>query len=208
MQTQEQETNDELDASSSKEFSQAIPKEKGREPAGNTSSGLAVPSSFQKDNTITIPQEEYKRLKEAYRKLPDIMPREEIDRRVELERNSLTKARMQAEADAFRDSQKLSELEKKCQDYYIPSTIKEATSVKEAKLAFLEAMKRKYSVSKFRVDEAGDLDSQIENLCLLVQELTAYKQMVNTRQREVGVGKIINNTKAQKLKVRLGVSDA
>ncbi|WKC58528.1 terminase [Borrelia sp. P9F1] len=155
-------------------------------------------------STITIPQEDYKRLKDAYKKLPDIMPREEIDRRVELERNSLTKARLQAEADAFRDSQKLSELEKKCQDYYTPSTIKDAGSVRETKLAFLEAMKRKYSVPKFRVDESGDLDSQIENLCLLVQEFTAYRQTVNTRNREVG--KIINNTKAQRHKERWGAA--
>ncbi|UGQ16717.1 terminase [Borrelia sp. RT5S] len=179
------------------------------EPEGgnNTEAAVVVQQSNKpsRDNaaqrdSVTISQDEYKRLKDAYRKLPDMMPREEIDRRVEIERNSLTKARLQAEADAFKDSQKLSELEKKCQEYYIPSTVKDATSVKEAKLAFLEAMKRKYSVSKFKVDEAGDLDSQIDNICLVVQENTAYKQMVNTQNREVG--KIINNTKAQRYKER------
>ncbi|MBW6408448.1 hypothetical protein KZ873_32445, partial [Pseudomonas aeruginosa] len=87
-----------------------------------------------------------------------------------------------------------------CEQYEITPPFANASSIKDAKLAFLDATKKKYSI-KFRVDESGDLDSQIENISLLVQELTAYKQMVNARNRYVG--QIINNTKAQRYKERL-----
>ncbi|PRR45345.1 terminase, partial [Borreliella burgdorferi] len=55
----------------------------------------------------------------------------------------------------------------------------------------------------FKIDEEGDLDSQIDNISLLVQELTAYKQMVNARNRFTG--QIINETKLQKYKDRFAL---
>ncbi|WP_236842440.1 hypothetical protein [Borrelia hermsii] len=79
----------------------------------------------------------------------------------------------------------------------LPPPFSNASSIKDAKLAFLDAMKKKYNI-KFRVDESGDLDLQIENISLLVQELTSYKQMVNARNRYVG--KIINSTISQRHK--------
>lgn len=75
-------------------------------------------------------------------------------------------------------------------------------NVKDAKLAFLNAMKKKYNIN-FKIDEDDDLDHQIDNISLLVQELTAYKQLVNARNRFTG--QIINNTKAQRFKNKFAI---
>ncbi|WP_228492842.1 hypothetical protein [Borreliella bavariensis] len=64
-------------------------------------------------------------------------------------------------------------------------------------------MKKKYNIN-FRIDEEGDLDAQIDNISLLVQELTAFKQMVNARNRFAG--QVINNTLAQRYKNELYAS--
>nr|QBL99586.1 hypothetical protein EZU71_07200 [Borrelia miyamotoi] len=71
-------------------------------------------------------------------------------------------------------------------------------------MSLLEAIKKKNSI-KITIDESVDLDSQIENISVILQELTAYKQMVNARNRYVG--QIINNTKAQRYKERLVTRD-
>ncbi|ASJ27726.1 terminase [Borrelia turicatae] len=164
------------------------------------------PSSDVNNNKdlVTISVEEYEKLISDSKRLPDMISREDFERRLAEAESNFTKARKQAEkqaeVDAFKDSKLLAHLEKACEQYEITPPFANASSIKDAKLAFLDAMKKKYSI-KFRVDESGDLDSQIENISLLVQELTAYKQMVNSRNRYVG--KIINNTKAQRHKERL-----
>ncbi|WP_434246510.1 terminase [Borreliella burgdorferi] len=166
----------------------------------------AISDSLSKNDKefVTISSEEYEKLMSDVKRLPDMISREDFERRLAEAESNFTKARKQAErqaeANAFKDSKLLSSLEKSCEQYEIIPPFANSLSVKDAKLAFLDAMKRKYNV-KFKIDEEGDLDSQIENISLLVQELTAYKQIVNARHRFTG--QIINNTKAQKYKEKL-----
>ncbi|ANA44002.1 hypothetical protein [Borrelia hermsii] len=164
------------------------------------SSGSSSDSNNNKD-LVTISVEEYDKLISDSKKLPDMVPREDFERRLAEAESNFTKARKQAEkqaeVDAFKDSKLLTHLEKACEQYEITPPFSNASSIKDAKLAFLDAMKKKYNI-KFRVDESGDLDLQIENISLLVQELTSYKQMVNARNRYVG--KIINSTISQRHK--------
>lgn len=153
---------------------------------------------------VTISSEEYEKLVSDSKKLSGMISREDFERRLAEAESNFTKARKQAErqaeANAFKDSKVLTNLEKACEQYEITPPFANALSVKDAKLAFLEAMKKKYNVN-FRIDEEGDLDSQIANISLLVQELTAYKQVVNARNRFTG--QIINNTLAQQYKNQL-----
>ncbi|WP_420025365.1 terminase (plasmid) [Borreliella yangtzensis] len=149
---------------------------------------------------VTISLEEYEKLMSDAKKLPDMISRENFERRLAEAESNFIKAKRQAEANAFKDSKVLTDLEKACQQYEITPPFANALSVKDAKLAFLQAMKKKYNVN-FKIDEEGDLDSQIENISLLVQELTAYKQVVNAINRFTG--QIINNTLAQQHKNRL-----
>ncbi|WP_233709400.1 hypothetical protein [Borreliella bavariensis] len=97
----------------------------------------------------------------------------------------------------------MTNLKKACEQYEITPPFANALSVKDAKLAFLDAMKKKYNIN-FRIDEEGDLDAQIDNISLLVQELAAFKQMVNARNRFAG--QVINNTLAQRYKNELYAS--
>ncbi|AHH05809.1 terminase (plasmid) [Borrelia miyamotoi] len=172
----------------------------------SSSSGTSSEANNVSSNKefVTISCDEYEKLISDSKKLPDMISKEDFERRLAEVESNFTKARKQAEkqaeVDAFKDSKLLAHLEKACEQYEITPPFANASSIKDAKLAFLDAMKKKYSI-KFRVDESGDLDSQIENISLLVQELTAYKQMVNARNRYVG--QIINNTKAQRYKERL-----
>ncbi|WP_328700229.1 terminase [Borreliella bavariensis] len=141
------------------------------------------------------------------KKLPNMISREDFEKRLAEAESNFTKARKQAErqaeANAFKDSKVLTNLEKACEQYEITPPFANALSVKDAKLAFLDAMKKKYNIN-FRIDEEGDLDAQIDNISLLVQELTAFKQMVNARNRFAG--QIINNTLAQRYKNELYAS--
>ncbi|WP_418885577.1 terminase [Borreliella tanukii] len=156
---------------------------------------------------VTISSEEYEKLVSDAKKLPDMISREDFEKRLAEAESNFIKARKQAErqaeANAFKDSKVLTNLEKACEQYEITPPFANALSVKDAKLAFLDAMKKKYNI-KFRIDEEGDLDAQIDNISLLVQELTAYKQMVNARNRFTG--QIINNTLAQRYKNQLYAS--
>ncbi len=149
---------------------------------------------------VTISSEEYEKLVSDAKKLPNMISREDFEKRLAEAESNFIKARKQAErqaeANAFKDSKVLTNLEKACEQYEITPPFANALSVKDAKLAFLDAMKKKYNIN-FRIDEEGDLDAQIDNISLLVQELTAYKQLVNARNRFKG--QIINNTKAKKL---------
>ncbi|MCD2401677.1 terminase [Borreliella bissettiae] len=158
---------------------------------------------------VTISSEEYERLVSDAKKLPDMISREDFEKRLAEAESNFIKARKQAErqaeANAFKDSKILSNLEKACEQYEITPPFANVLSVKDAKLAFLDAMKKKYNI-KFKIDEEGDLDSQIDNISLLVQELTAYKQMVNARNRFTG--QIINETKLQKYKDRFTLGRA
>ncbi|AHH12000.1 Hypothetical protein BCO_0120900 (plasmid) [Borrelia coriaceae ATCC 43381] len=171
--------------------------------SGSSSDASNVSSKDAKD-IVTISADEYEKLIADSKRLPDMISREDFERRLAEAESNFIKARKQAEkqaeVDAFKDSKILAHLEKACEQYEITPPFSNAGSIKDAKLAFLDAMKKKYSI-KFKVDESGDLDSQIDNISLLVQELTAYKQMVNARNRYVG--QIINNTKAQRHKDRL-----
>lgn len=163
---------------------------------------VAISESFTKNDKelVTISSEEYEKLMSDSKKLPDMISREDFEKRLAEAESNFIKARKQAErqaeANAFKDSKVLSNLEKACEQYEITPPFASSLSIKDAKLAFLEAMKKKYNVN-FKIDEEGDLDCQIDNISLLVQELTAYKQMVNARNRFKG--QIINNTKAKKL---------
>ncbi|WP_187981721.1 terminase [Borreliella bavariensis] len=156
---------------------------------------------------VTISSEEYEKLVSDAKKLPNMISREDFEKRLAEAESNFTKARKQAErqaeANAFKDSKVLTNLEKACEQYEITPPFANALSVKDAKLAFLDAMKKKYNIN-FRIDEEGDLDAQIDNISLLVQELTAFKQMVNARNRFAG--QIINNTLAQRYKNELYAS--
>ncbi|WP_051374068.1 hypothetical protein [Borrelia persica] len=178
----------------------------------NEQEASSAEASYDVNNTnisnskelVTISVDEYEKLVADSKKLPDMISREDFERRLAEVESNFTKARKQvekqAEVDAFKDSKLLANLEKACEQYEITPPFANVGSIKDAKLAFLDAMKRKYNI-KFKVDESGDLDSQIENISLLVQELTAYKQMVNVRNKNIG--QVINNTKAQRYKERL-----
>ncbi|WP_440201394.1 terminase, partial [Borreliella garinii] len=150
---------------------------------------------------VTISSEEYEKLVSDAKKLPNMISREDFEKRLAEAESNFIKARKQAErqaeANAFKDSKVLTNLEKACEQYEITPPFANALSVKDAKLAFLDAMKKKYNIN-FRIDEEGDLDAQIDNISLLVQELTAFKQMVNARNRFAG--QVINNTLAQRYK--------
>lgn len=156
---------------------------------------------------VTISSEEYEKLVSDAKKLPNMISREDFEKRLAEAESNFIKARKQAErqaeANAFKDSKVLTNLEKACEQYEITPPFANALSVKDAKLAFLDAMKKKYNIN-FRIDEEGDLDAQIDNISLLVQELTAFKQMVNARNRFAG--QVINNTLAQRYKNELYAS--
>lgn len=156
---------------------------------------------------VTISSEEYEKLVSDAKKLPNMISREDFEKRLAEAESNFTKARKQAErqaeVNAFKDSKVLTNLEKACEQYEITPPFANALSVKDAKLAFLDAMKKKYNIN-FRIDEEGDLDAQIDNISLLVQELTAFKQMVNARNRFAG--QVINNTLAQRYKNELYAS--
>lgn len=169
---------------------------------------VAISESLPKNDKelVTISSEKYERLVADAKKLPDMISREDFEKRLAEAESNFIKARKQAErqaeANAFKDSKILTNLEKACEQYEIAPPFANVLSVKDAKLAFLDAMKKKYNI-KFKIDEEGDLDSQIDNISLLVQELTAYKQMVNARNRFTG--QIINETKLQKYKDRFAL---
>ncbi|ACJ73220.1 putative phage terminase (plasmid) [Borreliella afzelii ACA-1] len=156
---------------------------------------------------VTISSEEYEKLVSDAKKLPNMISREDFEKRLAEAESNFIKARKQAErqaeVNAFKDSKVLTNLEKACEQYEITPPFANALSVKDAKLAFLDAMKKKYNIN-FRIDEEGDLDAQIDNISLLVQELTAFKQMVNARNRFAG--QVINNTLAQRYKNELYAS--
>ncbi|WP_215536363.1 terminase [Borreliella bavariensis] len=156
---------------------------------------------------VTISSEEYEKLVSDAKKLPNMISREDFEKRLAEAESNFIKARKQAErqaeVNAFKDSKVLTNLEKACEQYEITPPFANALSVKDAKLAFLDAMKKKYNIN-FRIDEEGDLDAQIDNISLLVQELTAFKQMVNARNRFVG--QVINNTLAKRYKNELYAS--
>ncbi|WP_421136388.1 terminase (plasmid) [Borreliella yangtzensis] len=167
---------------------------------------VAISESLPKNDKeqVTISSEEYEKLVSDAKKLSGMISREDFERRLAEAESNFTKARKQAErqaeANAFKDSKVLTNLEKACEQYEIIPPFANALSVKDAKIAFLGAMKKKYNVN-FKIDEEGDLDSQISNISLLVQELTAYKQVVNARNG--ATGQIINNTVAKRLMDRL-----
>ncbi|WP_215535883.1 terminase [Borreliella bavariensis] len=156
---------------------------------------------------VTISSEEYEKLVSDAKKLPNMISREDFEKRLAEAESNFIKARKQAErqaeVNAFKDSKVLTNLEKACEQYEITPPFANALSVKDAKLAFLDAMKKKYNIN-FRIDEEGDLDAQIDNISLLVQELTAFKQMVNARNRFAG--QVINNTLAKRYKNELYAS--
>lgn len=156
---------------------------------------------------VTISSEEYEKLVSDAKKLPNMISREDFEKRLAEAESNFIKARKQAErqaeVNAFKDSKVLTNLEKACEQYEITPPFANALSVKDARLAFLDAMKKKYNIN-FRIDEEGDLDAQIDNISLLVQELTAFKQMVNARNRFAG--QVINNTLAQRYKNELYAS--
>lgn len=170
---------------------------------------VAISESLPKNDKelVTISSEEYEKLVSDAKKLPNMISREDFEKRLAEAESNFTKARKQAErqaeVNAFKDSKVLTNLEKACEQYEITPPFANALSVKDAKLAFLDAMKKKYNIN-FRIDEEGDLDAQIDNISLLVQELTAFKQMVNARNRFAG--QIINNTLAQRYKNELYAS--
>ncbi|WP_210360153.1 terminase [Borreliella garinii] len=156
---------------------------------------------------VTISSEEYEKLVSDAKKLPNMISREDFEKRLAEAESNFIKARKQAErqaeANAFKDFKVLTNLEKACEQYEITPPFANALSVKDAKIAFLDAMKKKYNIN-FRIDEEGDLDAQIDNISLLVQELTAFKQMANARNRFAG--QVINNTLAQRYKNELYAS--
>lgn len=156
---------------------------------------------------VTISSEEYEKLVSDAKKLPNMISREDFEKRLAEAESNFIKARKQAErqaeVNAFKDSKILTNLEKACEQYEITPPFANALSIKDAKLAFLDAMKKKYNIN-FRIDEEGDLDAQIANISLLVQELTAFKQIVNARNRFAG--QVINNTLAQRYKNELYAS--
>lgn len=172
-----------------------------------TEESIAIDSmSKPEKDIVTISSEEYEKLLSDSKKLPDMISREDFERRLAEAESNFTKARKQAErqaeANAFKDSKLLSSLEKACEQYEITPPFASCLNVKDAKLAFLNTMKKKYNIN-FKIDEDGDLDHQIDNISLLVQELTAYKQLVNARNRFTG--QIINNTKAQRFKNKFAI---
>ncbi|WP_234926697.1 hypothetical protein [Borreliella valaisiana] len=101
----------------------------------------------------TISSEEYEKLVSDAKKLPDMISREDFEKRLAEAEGNFTKARKQAErqagANAFKDSKVLTNLEKACKQYTIAPPFANAMSVKDAKLAFLDALKKSTtSISK------------------------------------------------------------
>ncbi|WP_233780246.1 terminase [Borreliella bavariensis] len=96
---------------------------------------------------VTISSEEYEKLVSDAKKLPNMISREDFEKRLAAEAESnFIKARKQAErqaeVNAFKDSKVLTNLEKACEQYEITPPFANALSVKDAKLAFLDAMKK------------------------------------------------------------------
>ncbi|AFI31902.1 hypothetical protein [Borrelia crocidurae] len=142
---------------------------------------------------VTISFEEYEKLISDSKRIPEII--QDFEKRLAEGERDKKQAEKKAELNAFRDSKILSQLQNAAKQYDIDPPFEKVNSIKDAKLAFLDAMKNKYDV-KFQVDESGDLDAQIENMSLLVQQLTAYKQMVNARSKHVA--QTIDNTIARR----------
>ncbi|WP_236842439.1 hypothetical protein [Borrelia hermsii] len=90
------------------------------------SSGSSSDSNNNKD-LVTISVEEYDKLISDSKKLPDMVPREDFERRLAEAESNFTKARKQAEkqaeVDAFKDSKLLTHLEKACEQYEITPPI-------------------------------------------------------------------------------------
>ncbi|ACH94188.1 uncharacterized conserved protein (plasmid) [Borrelia duttonii Ly] len=147
---------------------------------------------------VMVPFDEYEKLLSDSKRIPEII--QDFEKRLAEGERDKKQAEKKAELNAFRDSKILSQLQNSAKQYDIDPPFEKVNSIKDAKLAFLDAMKNKYDV-KFQVDESGDLDSQIENMSLLVQQLTAYKQMNNARGRSVG--EIMNNTMAKRYKDKI-----
>ncbi|WP_025401177.1 hypothetical protein [Borrelia crocidurae] len=148
--------------------------------------------------SVTISFEEYEKLLSDSKRIPEII--QDFEKRLAEGERDKKQAEKKAELNAFRDSKVLSQLQDASKQYDISPEFEKVSSIKDAKLAFLDAMKRKYDI-KFQVDESGDLDAQIDNMSFLVQQLTAYKQMNNARGRSVG--EIVNNTMAKRYKDKI-----
>ncbi|WP_233709148.1 terminase [Borreliella bavariensis] len=95
---------------------------------------------------VTISSEEYEKLVSDAKKLPNMISREDFEKRLAEAESNFIKARKQAErqaeVNAFKDSKVLTNLEKACEQYEITPPFANALSVKDAKLAFLDAMKK------------------------------------------------------------------
>lgn len=80
-----------------------------------------------------------------------MISREDFEKRLAEAESNFIKARKQAErqaeANAFKDSKILSNLEKACEQYEIAPPFANILSVKDAKLAFLDAMKKSTTLS-------------------------------------------------------------
>ncbi len=119
-----------------------------------TEESIAIDSmSKPEKDIVTISSEEYEKLLSDSKKLPDMISREDFERRLAEAESNFTKARKQAErqaeANAFKDSKLLSSLEKACEQYEITPPFASCLNVKDAKLAFLNAMKKNItSISK------------------------------------------------------------
>ncbi|AFI31695.1 hypothetical protein [Borrelia crocidurae] len=148
--------------------------------------------------SVTISFEEYEKLLSDSKRIPEII--QDFEKRLAEGERDKKQAEKKAELNAFRDSKILSQLQDASKQYDISLEFEKVSSIKDAKLAFLDAMKRKYDI-KFQVDESGDLDAQIDNMSFLVQQLTAYKQMNNARGRSVG--EIVDNTMVRRYKNKI-----
>lgn len=95
---------------------------------------------------VTISSEEYEKLVSDAKKLPNMISREDFEKRLAEAESNFIKARKQAErqaeVNAFKDSKVLTNPEKACEQYEITPPFANALSVKYAKLAFLDAMKK------------------------------------------------------------------
>ncbi|MCD2332864.1 hypothetical protein [Borreliella americana] len=109
---------------------------------------IAISESFTKNykELVTISSEEYEKLMSDSKKLPNMISREDFEKRLAEAESNFIKARKQTErqteANAFKNSKILSNLEKACEQYEIAPPFASSLSIKDAKLAFLEAMKK------------------------------------------------------------------
>ncbi|WP_235047965.1 hypothetical protein [Borrelia hispanica] len=112
---------------------------------------LSTTNNFASDvgnrESVTISFEEYEKLISDSKRIPEII--QDFEKRLAEGERDKKQAEKKAELNAFRDSKILSQLQDASKQYDISPEFEKVSSIKDAKLAFLDAMKRKYDI-KFK----------------------------------------------------------